>query len=97
MQLSDDDSRSITKLEERKRKEKKMANTSCFCLPRQELWMKRGRRDGVVGRVMFRGQSWSRVTETSAGLSPSQWAIYIRGVPWLSISPSSFLVSSQKL
>jgi hypothetical protein len=42
--------------------------------------MKRGRRDGVVDGavggvvdwVMFRGLGWSRVTETSAGLSPLQ-------------------------
>ena len=35
LQLSDDDSTRITKLEERKRKEEKMANTSCWFLSGQ--------------------------------------------------------------
>jgi hypothetical protein len=35
LQLSDDDSTSITKLEERKRKQEKMANTSCWFLSAQ--------------------------------------------------------------
>ncbi len=72
-------------LEERKRKEGKIANTSCLFLSAQTgAMMKRGRRDGVVDRVvggvvdwvMFRGRGWSRVTETSARLSPLHYQIW---------------------
>jgi len=57
LQLSDDDSTSITKLGGRKRKEEKIANSSRWLLSAQTgAIMKRGRRDragdGVVGRVV---------------------------------------------
>ena len=50
MQLSSDDSISITKLKEGKEKKRKWL-TRCvgFRLSRQRLWIKRGKRDGVVG------------------------------------------------
>ena len=49
MQLSSDDSTSITKLKEGKEKKRKWPTRRVgFRLSRQRLWMKRGKRDGVV-------------------------------------------------
>ncbi len=49
MQLSSDDSTSITKLKEGKEKKRKWPTRRVsFRLSRQRLWMKRGKRDKVV-------------------------------------------------
>ncbi len=49
MQLSSDDSTSITKLKEGKEKKRKwLTYRVSFRLSRRRLWMKRGKRDKVV-------------------------------------------------
>jgi len=59
LQLSDDDSTSITKLGERKRKEEKIANSSRWLLFAQTgAMMKRGRHDRVVDGVVGGVVNW---------------------------------------
>ena len=61
MQLSGDDSTSITKLKEGKEKKRKWPTRRVgFRLSRRRLWMKRGKCDEVVGQGMVRGLAEGR-------------------------------------
>ena len=92
LQLSGDDSTSITKLEGRKGKEEKMTNASrwSLSLSRWRLWMKRGQCDGVVSQGMVRG-----LAEGRRGLCRAQpvTLTYTRSVTWFNTTSIEAIAS----